>query len=50
MQSARKFSLDWCRRAVLRCEETDLRLKSTGVDGQEALTGLLLDLAVKRAS
>ena len=50
MQSARKFSLDWCRRAVLRCEETDLALKSTGVDGQEALTSLLLELAEKKVS
>lgn len=48
MQSARKFSLDWCRRAVLHCEKTDLAMKSTGVDGQEALTGLLLELAIKK--
>lgn len=49
-QSARRFSLGWCRRAVLRCEEVDLQLKSTGADGQEALTGLLLELSEKRAS
>lgn len=48
IQSARKFSLDWCRRAVLHCEKTDLAMKSTGVDGQEALTGLLLELAIKK--
>lgn len=48
MQSARRFSLEWCRKAVLRCEETDLALKSTGADGREALTELLLELAQKR--
>ncbi len=50
MQSARRFSLDWCRRAVLRCEEVDLAMKSTGADGQELLTGLLLELSAKKAS
>lgn len=50
MSAARKFSLDWCRRAVLRCQETDLAMKSTGADGQELLTGLMLELSVKKAS
>ena len=50
IQSARRFSLPWCRRAVLRCEETDLAMKSTGADAQELLTGFLLELAAKRAS
>ena len=49
LRSARKFSLEWCRRAVIRCEETDLALKSTGADGREALTELLLALSVKKA-
>ncbi len=49
-QSARKFSLDWCRKAVLRCQEADLALKSTGADGQEVLTELLLELAAPKAS
>lgn len=44
-RSARRFSLPWCRSAVIRCEEVDLALKSTGADGQEALTELLLELA-----
>ncbi len=44
-QSARRFSLGWCRKAVTRCEEVDLALKSTGADGREALTELLLELA-----
>lgn len=49
-QSARRFSLAWCRKAVRRCEEVDLALKSTGADGREALTELLLELAVPAAS
>ena len=49
MRSARRFSLDWCRRAVIRCQETDLAMKSTGVDGAELLTGLLLELAQRKA-
>lgn len=50
VQSARGFSLGWCRRAVRRCQEVDLALKSTGADGREALTGLLLELAAPKAS
>lgn len=49
MRSARRFSLDWCRRAVIRCQETDLAMKSTGTDGAELLTGLLLELAQRKA-
>jgi len=45
MQSARRFSLPWCRRAVVRCAQTDLALKSGGGDGRELLTTLLLELA-----
>lgn len=45
MKSARRFSLNWCRRAVVRCGQTDLALKSTGQDGQTLLTTLLLELA-----
>ena len=33
------------RRAVVRCGQTDLAMKSTGQDAQELLTGLLLELA-----
>lgn len=47
-QSARRFSLAWCRRAVIRCEEVDMALKSTGIDGQEALAGLLLELSLEQ--
>ena len=45
MGSARRFSLKWCRRAVIRCGQTDLAMKSTGQDGQELLTTLMLELA-----
>lgn len=45
MASARRFSLPWCRRAVIRCAQTDLAMKSTGQDARELLTTLLLELA-----
>lgn len=45
VRSAKRFSLPWCRRAVVRCGEVDLAMKSTGQDGQELLTSLLLELA-----
>ena len=46
MDSARRFSLAWCRNAVTRCAAADLAMRGPGVDGQELLTGLLLELAV----
>ena len=49
MRSARRFTLPWCRRAVVRCGETDLAMKSTGQDGEELLTSLLLELANQAA-
>ena len=45
VNSARRFTLGWCRKAVVRCGQVDLAMKSTGQDGQELLTGLLLELA-----
>lgn len=45
MNSARRFSLPWCRRAVIRCAQTDLAMKSTGQDAKELMTTLLLELA-----
>jgi len=45
MTSARRFSLPWCRRAVVRCAQTDLAMKSTGQDHQQLLITLLLELA-----
>ena len=50
MQSARRFSLGWCRWAVLRCSQTDLAMKSTGADGEELLIALLMELAVKKGA
>ena len=48
MQAAKRFSLPWCRRAVIRCAETDLAMKSTGADGEALMTGLLMELAAGR--
>ena len=45
MVSARRFSLPWCRRAVVRCAQTDLAMKTTGQEPKELLTTLLLELA-----
>ncbi len=45
-QSARRFSLPWCRRGVIRCGETDLAMKSAGQDNQALLTALMVELAV----
>lgn len=45
MDSARRFSLPWCRKAVIRCARTDLALKSGSGNERELLCALLLDLA-----
>ena len=45
MRSARRFSLSWCRRAVVLCGQADLDMKSTGQDAQQLMTTLLLELA-----
>ena len=45
MKSARRLSTNWCRQAVIRCGQVDVAMKSTGQDGQELLTTLLLELA-----
>lgn len=50
MNSAKRFTLKWCRRAVVRCGQTDLAMKSTGQDGQMLLTTLLLELAAPAVS
>lgn len=50
MQSARRFSLPWCRRAVRRCGEIDLAMKSTGIDGKDLLIGLLMELSLKKGA
>lgn len=45
MDAARCFDLRWCRQAVTLCAETDLMMKSSGLDSEELLTELLLKLA-----
>ena len=45
MNAARRFSLPWCRRAVVRCGEVDLAMKSTGAGGEELLVAFLMELA-----
>ena len=50
MNSARRFSLPWCRKAVVRCAQPDLAMKSTGQDPQQLLTALLLELATPTGS
>ena len=47
MVSARRLSLPWCRRAVIRCAQTDMAMKSSGQDPKELMTTLLLELAVQ---
>jgi len=46
INSARRLSLKWCRKAVVRCGQTDFAMKSAGQDSKELLTNLLLELSV----
>ncbi|NLF34408.1 MAG: DNA polymerase III subunit delta [Clostridiales bacterium] len=51
MGAARRFSLAWCREAVIRCAQADLAMKSvTGADAQALLVDLLLALANEKRS
>lgn len=46
LENARRVTRPWCARAVRRCYETDLRIKSvSGVDGSDELKLLLMELA-----
>lgn len=45
VNSARRFSMQWCIEAVRLCGETDLKMKSSGEDAQELLKMLLLQIA-----
>ena len=46
LQSARRLSTEWCREAVLRCQQLDLRMKSiTGSDASGELRQFLMELA-----
>ena len=47
MGAARRFSLAWCRWAVIRCGQTDLAMKSGGGDGEDLLTALLMELSCR---
>jgi len=47
MSSARRFSLSWCRQAVVLCGEADRDMKSTGQDAKDLLTDLMLRLAAQ---
>lgn len=48
MQSARRFSLPWCRRGVIRCGQVDLSMKSTSEDPTGLLVALLMEIATKK--
>lgn len=45
LDCARRFSVEWCRNAVVLCGEADFAMKSSGNDQEELLTQLLLELA-----
>lgn len=45
LQSARRLSLPWCRHALERAMDSDLAMKSTGMDERDVLVGLVLELA-----
>ncbi|HPE15910.1 MAG TPA: DNA polymerase III subunit delta [Oscillospiraceae bacterium] len=45
LRGAKRRTLPWCRRAVRRCAETDLAMKSTGQDSAALLTALLAELS-----
>ena len=51
LENARRVDRRWCERAVRRCCELDMRIKSVnGVDGAEELKLLLMELAQEAAS
>ena len=45
-QACRRFSLAWCRRAVILAAQADLEMKRSGRDNEEVLTELLLRLSL----
>ena len=46
MEGARRHNLAWCKRAMGRCAETDLAMKSVaGADAKELLLSLMLELS-----
>lgn len=44
-ESARRFSVEWCRNACILCASVDLGMKSGSGNEEELLTGLILELA-----
>ncbi len=48
MDAARRFSLPWCRYAVLRCGEVELALRTSYGRERELLVDLLMELAAGR--
>lgn len=44
MESGRRFSLEWCREAAMKCGKTDLAMKSGGGIPEDLLTQLVLEL------
>lgn len=46
MSYGRRFSYAWCAKAVRNAARADLAMKSTGRDGEELLTELLVELAL----
>lgn len=46
MSYGRRFSYAWCVQAVRAAAKTDLAMKSTGRDGEELLTEMLVELAL----
>lgn len=51
MEGARRHGLDWCKKAMRRCAETDLAMKSApGADGKDLLVSLMLELAAGGSS
>jgi len=45
MDSSRRFSLDWCRKAMRLCAETDMAMKSYGGNERDLLVNFLITLA-----
>lgn len=45
MQAARRFSREWCDRAVVLCMQADYRLKSSAKDPERLLELLIIELA-----
>lgn len=45
IDSAKRLSTSWCREAVCLCADTDLKMKSTGIDGEILIKELFIRLA-----